>query len=356
MTLKILLTGGCGFIGSNLVHLALEKEYEIVNIDKLTYAGNLLSLDDISGHPGYSFVQGDISDVPLVSRIFEKHQPDAVIHLAAESHVDRSIDSPEPFMQTNILGTFHLLEAARRYWKTLPPDRQKSFRFLHVSTDEVFGSLGKDGYFTEETPYGPRSPYSASKASSDHVVRSYFHTFGFPALVTNCSNNYGPRQFPEKLIPHIFLNALKGNPLPVYGDGSNVRDWIFVLDHCLALLCVLEKGIPGETYAIGADSEKSNLCIVKAICGILDRKCPRQNGKSYEDLISFVPDRPGHDKRYALDARKIRHELGWKPEVAFEAGLEMTIEWYLAHREWTESILNGSYTIERLGLKGDVRQ
>jgi len=355
MTLKILLTGGCGFIGSNLVHMALEEDFEVVNLDKLTYAGNLLSLDDISGHAGYSFVKGDISDVPLVSGIFEDHRPDAVIHLAAESHVDRSIDSPEPFMQTNILGTFHLLEAARRYWKTLPPDRQKIFRFLHASTDEVFGSLGKDGYFSEDTPYDPRSPYSASKASSDHIVRSYFHTFGFPALITNCSNNYGPRQFPEKLIPHVILNALKGNPLPVYGDGSNVRDWIYVLDHCRAMLRVLEKGIPGETYAIGADSERTNLSIVKAICGILDGKCLRNKGDSYEELISFVPNRPGHDKRYAIDAGKIRHELGWRPEVAFETGLEITIEWYLANREWTDSILNWSYTIERLGLKGDVR-
>lgn len=352
----LLITGGCGFIGSNLVRITLASGYSVINLDKLTYAGNPCSLADVENDPGYTFIHGDICDAELLDRIFREHQPGGVLHLAAESHVDRSIDSPEPFMQTNILGTFHLLEAARRYWKKLPPDRQKSFRFLHVSTDEVFGSLGKDGYFTEDTPYDPRSPYSASKASSDHIVRSYFHTFGFPALITNCSNNYGPRQFPEKLIPHIILNALKGNPLPVYGDGANVRDWIFVLDHCRALLCVLAKGIPGETYAIGADSERTNLGIVKAICGILDRKCPRKNGKSYEDLISFVPDRPGHDKRYAIDAGKIRHELGWKPEISFESGLEMTIKWYLENREWTESILNGSYTIERLGLKGDVRQ
>lgn len=351
--MKILLTGGCGFIGSNLVRHALSSGHEIINFDKLTYAGNPLSLSEIAENPGYRFVQGDICDSKLLEKVFLENRPDAVIHLAAESHVDRSIDDPEAFMQTNIIGTYRLLEAARKYQVSLPRKNQDSFLFLHVSTDEVFGSLGEEGSFTETTSYSPRSPYSASKASSDHIARAYFHTYGLPVLVTNCSNNYGPRQFPEKLIPHIILNALNEKPLPVYGDGMNVRDWLYVEDHCSALMAVLEKGRPGETYAIGGNSERNNLSVVRTVCKILDSKRPRLDGKSYQDLIAFVSDRPGHDRRYGIDANKIRSQLGWKPEVSFESGMETTVEWYLNNRHWTDSILNGSYRIERLGLKGD---
>ncbi len=351
--MKILLTGGCGFIGSNLIRLALASEYEVINFDKLTYAGNPLSLSEIAENPRYRFVHGDICDNKLFENVFLENSPDAVINLAAESHVDRSIDDPETFMQTNIIGTYRLLEAARKYRLSLPRKNQDSFLFLHVSTDEVFGSLGEEGFFTEMTPYSPRSPYSASKASSDHIARAYFHTYSLPVLVTNCSNNYGPRQFPEKLIPHIILNALNEKPLPVYGDGMNVRDWLYVEDHCSALLSVLEKGIPGETYAIGGNSERTNLSVVRTVCKILDNKRPRLNGKSYQDLIAFVSDRPGHDRRYGINANKIRSQLGWKPEVSFESGMETTVEWYLNNQHWTDSILNGSYRIERLGLKGD---
>ncbi len=353
--MKLLVTGGCGFIGSNLVRLALASGHDVVNLDALTYAGNPASLSDLADSPAYSFVRGDIRDADLLRETFDTHSPDAVLHLAAESHVDRSIDAPEDFILTNVVGTFRLLEAARRHHHALPNGRKESFRFLHISTDEVFGSLGPEGAFDEETPYDPRSPYSASKASSDHLVRAYFHTYGLPTLVTNCSNNYGPRQFPEKLIPHMILNALAGKPLPVYGDGANIRDWLHVDDHCRALLAVLEKGAPGETYAIGGRSERTNIAIVETLCAILDRKRPRTNGKPYREQIAFVADRPGHDRRYAIDAGKIERELGWKPQETFEKGLEKTVAWYLDNEEWTASILSGAYRLERLGLEEDER-
>ncbi len=351
--MKLLITGGCGFIGSNLVRLALASGYDVVNLDALTYAGNPASLSDVADSPAYTFARGDIRDADLLRATLDEHAPDAVLHLAAESHVDRSIDAPEDFILTNVVGTFRLLEAARRYHHALPDGRKESFRFLHISTDEVFGSLGPEGAFDEETPYDPRSPYSASKASSDHLVRAYFHTYGLPTLVTNCSNNYGPRQFPEKLIPHIILNALAGKPLPVYGDGANIRDWLHVDDHCRALLAVLEKGVPGQTYAIGGRSERTNIAIVETLCAILDRKRPRTDGKPYREQIAFVADRPGHDRRYAIDAGKIERELGWKPRETFEKGLEKTVEWYLDNEEWTASILSGAYRLERLGLEED---
>ncbi len=353
--MKLLVTGGCGFIGSNLVRLALASGHDVVNLDALTYAGNPASLSDLADSPAYSFVRGDIRDADLLRETFDTHSPDAVLHLAAESHVDRSIDAPEDFILTNVVGTFRLLEAARRHHHALPNGRKESFRFLHISTDEVYGSLGPEGAFDEETPYDPRSPYSASKASSDHLVRAYFHTYGLPTLVTNCSNNYGPRQFPEKLVPHMILNALAGKPLPVYGDGANIRDWLHVDDHCRALLAVLEKGAPGETYAIGGRSERTNIAIVATLCAILDRKRPRTNGKPYREQIAFVADRPGHDRRYAIDAGKIERELGWKPQETFEKGLEKTVAWYLDNEEWTASILSGAYRLERLGLEEHER-
>ena len=349
--MKLLITGGCGFIGSNLVRLSLASGYDVVNLDALTYAGNPASLSDVAENARYTFVRGDIRHADLLRATLDEHAPDAVLHLAAESHVDRSIDAPEDFILTNVVGTFRLLEAARRYHHALPDDRKASFRFLHISTDEVFGSLGPEGAFNEETPYDPRSPYSASKASSDHLVRAYHHTYGLPTIVTNCSNNYGPRQFPEKLIPHMILNALAGKPLPVYGDGANIRDWLHVDDHCRALLAVLEKGAPGETYAIGGRSERTNIAIVETLCAILDRARLRADGKPYRDQITFVADRPGHDRRYAIDAGKIERELGWKPQETFEKGLEKTVEWYLDNEEWTASILSGAYRLERLGLE-----
>jgi dTDP-glucose 4,6-dehydratase len=350
----ILITGGCGFIGSNLVKLALKKGYAVVNIDKLTYAGNRDSLSDVETHPGYRFVQGDICDRPLVQRILEEHHPAGIIHLAAESHVDRSIDGPEEFIQTNIVGTHRLLAAARNFWKSLPEPEKGSFRFLHVSTDEVFGSLGSEGFFNESTPYDPRSPYSASKASSDHLVRAYGHTYGLPVLVTNCSNNYGPYQFPEKLIPLMINSAIRGKPLPVYGDGGNVRDWLYVEDHCHALLRVFEQGKPGETYTIGGHSERTNLEIVRCICTILDELHPRGDGSSYSGQITFVPDRPGHDRRYAIDASKISADLGWVPKTFFDQGLRQTVKWTLENQSWVENILSGKYRMERLGtVKGE---
>ncbi len=346
----LLITGGCGFIGSNLVRMALADGYRVVNIDALTYAGNRSSLADLEGHPRYTFIKGDIKNAPLLRDALEGHSPDSVMHLAAESHVDRSISAPEDFILTNVLGTFRLLEASRRYFLSLNDEGGSAFRFLHVSTDEVFGSLGPEGRFDEETPYDPRSPYSASKASSDHLVRAYFHTYGLPAVITNCSNNYGPRQFPEKLIPHMILTALAGKSLPLYGDGGNVRDWLHVDDHCRALLTALERGVPGETYVIGGDSERTNLAIVEEICAILDRKRPRPDGKPYREQITFVEDRPGHDRRYAIDAAKIGRELGWKPVETFEHGLDSTVQWYLDNKAWTDSILSGDYRLERLGL------
>lgn len=348
---KLLVTGGAGFIGSNFVHLILKQlqDIQIIVLDKLTYAGNLDSLRDAEGDSRYTFVHGDICDAELVAKLFKQHQPSAVVHFAAESHVDRSIDGPAEFIQTNINGTFTLLEVARQYLADSADDAKSGFRFLHVSTDEVYGSLGATGYFTEETPYAPNSPYSASKASSDHLVRAYFHTYGLPVLMTNCSNNYGPYQFPEKLIPLMLLNALEGKPLPVYGTGQNVRDWLYVEDHCTAILTVLEKGKPGEKYNIGGHNEKTNLDIVHTLCDILDSKKPREDGKSYHEQITFVKDRPGHDMRYAIDASKIQKELGWVPAETFETGIVKTIDWYLDNQEWCRRITNGSYQRERLG-------
>jgi dTDP-glucose 4,6-dehydratase len=348
----VLVTGGCGFIGANLVRLLLGSgKYRIVNLDALTYAANPLSLADLTDHPDYEFVKGNITDRQLVESLFETHQPVGIFHLAAESHVDRSIVSAEDFVQTNVVGTYSMLEVARAYWSRLPGERKDTFRFLHVSTDEVFGSLGEEGYFSEETPYAPNSPYSASKAASDHFVRAYHHTYGLPTLITNCSNNYGPYQFPEKVIPLVILNALSGKPLPVYGDGSNVRDWIYVEDHCKAVRLVFEKGKSGETYVIGANNEQKNIDLVNRICNILDEIAPlveipqlREQGlNSYSELIHFVEDRPGHDRRYAIDSAKITRQLGWQAEVKFETGLRRTIEWYLSHPKWVDQASSDSY-------------
>ena len=349
--MNIIITGSAGFIGSSLVRNCMEKTiYAIINLDKLTYAGNLDSLADLEDNPRHIFVQGNIGDKDLIKGLLFEHKPQAVLNLAAESHVDRSIDGPEEFIQTNIVGTFRLLEACREYWNTLEEPEKSSFRFLHVSTDEVYGSLGQEGYFTEETPYAPNSPYSASKASSDHLVRAYYHTYGLPTLTTNCSNNYGPYQFPEKLIPLIINNALSGRDLPVYGDGKNVRDWLYVKDHCRALMTVLEQGKPGETYNIGGNAEKKNIEIVETICSILDEIRPRENGKSYKEQITFVKDRPGHDRRYAIDATKIRTELGWQPKETFDTGIRKTVQWYLDNQWWVNRVTSGKYKMERLGL------
>jgi len=353
--MRILVTGGAGFIGSALVrHLIGETDHEVLNLDKLTYAGVLSSLELISGSPRYSFVQGDICDGPLVAKLLAAFQPDVIAHLAAESHVDRSIDGPGEFVQTNVVGTFTMLQQALGYWQALDAGRRGSFRFHHISTDEVFGSLGNDGFFTEVTPYDPRSPYSASKAGSDHLVRAWGHTYGLPVLVTNCSNNYGPYHFPEKLIPLIIIRALAGEPLPVYGDGSNVRDWLFVEDHARALRTVFETGVPGETYNVGGNSERTNLDVVHAICSTLDTLTPRADGTRYADQITFVTDRPGHDQRYAIDAAKIRDELGWVPQVTFEQGIASTVAWYLDNRSWWGDILARRYDTGRLGLAGKV--
>ena len=348
----ILLTGGCGFIGTNLVRLLVKSgQYQVVNLDSLTYAANPLSLADLEGNSDYVFVKGDITDRALVASLLEKHQPAGVMHLAAESHVDRSIVNAEDFIQTNVIGTYTLLEAARAYWNNLPVARKSSFRFLHVSTDEVYGSLGAEGYFTEETPYAPNSPYSASKAASDHFVRAFHHTHGLPTVITNCSNNYGPYQFPEKMIPLMIISAMSGKHLPVYGDGSNVRDWLYVEDHCRAIHAAFEKGTPGEVYVIGGSNEQKNINLVNQICAILDEVAPpeevpqlREQGlKSYRELIRYVTDRPGHDRRYAIDSAKITRELDWQAQVGFEAGLRQTIEWYLSHPEWVDQVSGGSY-------------
>ena len=347
---KILVTGGAGFIGSNFIQLALgQPGVQILNLDKLTYAGNLDSLQTVAEWPEYRFVRADICDPAAVAQTVAEFQPDAIVHFAAESHVDRSIDGPAAFIQTNIIGTFNLLEAARQYWKELPPERKETFRFLHVSTDEVYGSLGATGLFIEDTPYAPNSPYSASKASSDHLVRAYHHTYGLPTLTTNCSNNYGPYQFPEKLIPLMILNALGGKALPVYGDGMQVRDWLYVADHCRAILTVLDQGKPGETYNIGGHNEMPNIRIVQKICALLDELRPRADGKPYVGQITYVADRPGHDRRYAIDAGKIGRELGWQPQETFDTGIRKTVEWYLDNAAWCERVTSGKYRQERLG-------
>ena len=349
--MKILLTGGAGFIGSAVVRqLIRETDHEVVNVDKLTYAGNLESLAETAESPRYRFEQVDICDAAEVARVFEQHRPDAVMHLAAESHVDRSIDGPGAFIQTNVVGTFTLLHAARAYWGGLDGAAKAAFRFHHVSTDEVYGSLGPTGYFTEETPYDPRSPYSASKAASDHLARAWHHTYGMPTLVTNCSNNYGPYHFPEKLIPLVILNAKAGKPLPVYGKGDNIRDWLFVDDHARALRLVLERGKPGETYNIGGHNERTNLDVVRGICRLLDELLPESPQVPHENLITFVADRPGHDQRYAIDAGKIERELGWTPAETFETGLRWTVAWYLENEEWCRNVQSGGYRQERLGL------
>jgi len=344
-----LVTGGAGFIGGNFVREAVSRGIRVVNLDALTYAGNLDTLKDLDGNPDHVFVHGDIGDRQLVSGLLAEHRPDAVVNFAAESHVDRSIDGPAAFIQTNVVGTLALLEATRDYWKSLEREAREAFRFLHVSTDEVYGTLGETGLFTETTPYAPNSPYSASKAASDHLVRAFHHTYGLPVLTTNCSNNYGPYHFPEKLVPLVIAKALAGEPLPVYGDGKQVRDWLFVTDHCDAIRTVLAKGRLGETYNVGGNSEKQNIEVVKAICALLDERRPRPDGQPRESQITFVADRPGHDRRYAIDASKLREELGWEPRYTFERGLAETVDWYLANQAWVERVLDGSYRLERIG-------
>lgn len=349
--MRILVTGGAGFIGSAVCRqLAANPGNHVVNVDKLTYAGNLTSLRQIENYPNYRFVQADICDDATMLDLLRSENIDAVMHLAAESHVDRSIDGPGAFIETNIVGTFRLLNAALAYWRELPADAKSAFRFHHISTDEVFGDLPFDsGIFTEETPYAPSSPYSASKAASDHLVRAWHETYGLPVVLSNCSNNYGPFHFPEKLIPLVILNALDGKPLPVYGKGANVRDWLYVEDHARALETVVTKGAVGESYNIGGHNEKTNLNVVETICDILDQKRPRKGGGRYRDLITFVSDRPGHDRRYAIDASKIERDLGWIPQESFETGLAKTIDWYLANEWWWEPIRSGRYAGERLG-------
>jgi len=352
---SIVVTGGAGFIGANFVLATLAAgRTKIVNLDALTYAGNLDTLAPVMDNPRHIFVHGDIGDRSLVRQLLETHRPDAVVNFAAESHVDRSIDAPGDFIRTNVLGTFELLEACRAYWAGLEDPARTAFRFLHISTDEVFGSLEETGYFTEQTAYAPNSPYSASKAASDHLVRAYHHTYGLPVLTTNCSNNYGPHQFPEKLIPLMILSALEGKPLPVYGDGANVRDWLYVGDHCDAIRAVLARGRPGEVYNIGGHNEQKNIDVVRAVCALLDELAPNADIGDYARLITFVTDRPGHDRRYAIDAGKIERELGWKPIESFESGLRKTVAWYLANREWCERVTSGAYRGERLGL-GDMK-
>ena len=355
----MIVTGGAGFIGCNFVRMALERTGDkVVVFDKLTYAGNLDSLSDVASHPRYAFVQGDIADREAIRALFRDHRPASVVNFAAESHVDRSIDDPGAFVRTNINGTFELLDASRSFLASEGDAARRSFRFLHVSTDEVYGSLGRTGAFTEETPYAPNSPYAASKAAADHLVRAFRETYGLPVLITNCSNNYGPYQFPEKLIPLMLLNALEGKRLPIYGDGGNVRDWLFVEDHCAGILTVLEKGAPGGKYNLGGNNERTNLELVDLLCAELERLRPaRENSKlrekgiaSYADLKSFVPDRPGHDRRYAIDASKIRRDLGWTPRHDLASGLAATVGWYLGHLTWCESVQSGSYRRERLGL------
>jgi dTDP-glucose 4,6-dehydratase len=356
---SVLVPGGAGFIGSNFVRLLLARtEARVVVLDRLTYAGNLASLDDVRSHPRLVFVQGDIADRAMVTALLQQHRPDAVVNLAAETHVDRSIDGPRAFVETNLVGTFELLETVRRHLDGLEPAARTGFRFLHVSTDEVYGSLGPAGRSAETSAYAPNSPYAASKAGADHLVRAYHETYGLPALVTNCSNNYGPYQYPEKLIPLMTLNAIEGRPLPLYGDGGNVRDWLHVEDHCLALLLVLRHGAPGGRYNVGANDERTNLEVVDGICAALESIQPAganpalaaRGARRYSDLRTFVPDRPGHDRRYAIDATRLTTELGWRPVHRFEPGLRATVGWYLGHRGWCETVQGGKYGRERLGL------
>jgi dTDP-glucose 4,6-dehydratase len=347
----LLVTGGAGFIGSALVRLLVrESEYRVVVVDKLTYAGNLDSLATVAEHHHYAFERVDICDADAIRGLFERHSPAAVVHLAAESHVDRSIDGPAEFVHTNVVGTFTMLQESLRYWRELAAPQRDAFRFLHVSTDEVFGSLGRDGYFTEATPYAPSSPYSASKAGSDHLVRAWHRTYGLPTLVTNCSNNYGPYQFPEKLIPLMIQNALAGKALPVYGRGENVRDWLFVDDHARALRLVLEQGAPGDTFNVGGNNEEQNIDVVNAICDLVDELAPKLGVGSRRGLITYVTDRPGHDLRYAMDTTRIRERFAWTPRETFASGLRRTVQWYLEHQDWTKRIQSGAYRGERLGL------
>lgn len=350
---RCLVTGGAGFIGSNLVHYLIKNNHHVLNLDALTYAGNLASLKDLEGNPRYQFRKIDIATGQGLEEAFSDFQPDSVLHLAAESHVDRSIDGPGQFIQTNIVGTFHLLQASTKYRSRLDEDRSKAFRFLHVSTDEVFGSLGPTGYFSEATAYDPHSPYSASKAASDHLVRAWHHTYGLPILITNCSNNYGPYQFPEKLIPVVILKCIREEPIPVYGKGDNVRDWLYVTDHCKAIERVLERGKVGETYAVGGNNELKNIDLVRRICQIMDQKRPRSDGSKYEALIRFVTDRPGHDQRYAIDAGKLKKDLGWEPNHDHLSLLRETVAWYLDNESWWQSILSGVYRLERQGLQAN---
>lgn len=344
-----LVTGGAGFIGGNFVLEAVAAGHRVVNLDALTYAGNRDTLSALDGDAKHAFVHGDIGDAALVAALLAEHRPDAVINFAAESHVDRSIDGPAAFVQTNVVGTLTLLEAVRDHWKSLQEQDKENFRFLHVSTDEVYGSLGDTGQFTETTAYAPNSPYSASKAASDHLVRAFHHTYGLPVLTTNCSNNYGPYQFPEKLIPLVIARALAGEPLPVYGDGRNVRDWLYVSDHCAAIRAVLERGRVGETYNVGGDAERENIDVVRTICTLLDERRPRDDGQPRSDQITYVADRPGHDRRYAIDASKLKRELRWAPAHSFEQGIADTVDWYLEHQDWVQRVLDGSYRLERIG-------
>lgn len=344
-----LVTGGAGFIGGNFVLDAVADGVRVVNLDALTYAGNRDTLASLDGNDDHVFVHGDIGDRVLVERLLAEHRPDAIVNFAAESHVDRSIDGPGAFVQTNVVGTLALLEAARDHWKSLEDRAREGFRFLHVSTDEVYGSLGDTGRFTEETPYAPNSPYSASKAASDHLVRAFHHTYGLPVLTTNCSNNYGPYQFPEKLIPLIIAKAIAGEPLPIYGDGKNVRDWLYVGDHCSAIRAVLQGGRVGEVYNVGGDAEMQNIEVVNTICSLLDKRRPREDGKPRDSQITYVRDRPGHDRRYAIDASKLKRELGWSPAHDFERGIAETVDWYLDNQPWVQRVLDGSYRLERMG-------
>ncbi len=344
-----LVTGGAGFIGGNFVLDAVRSSIRVVNLDVLTYAGNTDTLAALDGDANHLFVHGDIGDGDLVARLMAEHRPDAVVNFAAESHVDRSIDGPAAFVQTNVVGTLALLEAVRDHWKSLQGDAKQAFRFLHVSTDEVYGSLGETGKFREDTPYAPNSPYSASKAASDHLVRAFHHTYGLPVVTTNCSNNYGPYQFPEKLVPLIIARALAGEPLPIYGDGKNVRDWLYVGDHISAIRAVLEGGRVGETYNVGGDAEMQNIEVVHTICALLDARRPREDGQPRASQITYVADRPGHDRRYAIDASKLQSELGWAPAHSFEQGIADTVDWYLENQDWVGRVLDGSYRLERIG-------